>query len=44
MRRAREILTSGTTPERLPLIIEIGLAARAGGSGTGPGGPAPQSA
>jgi SAM-dependent methyltransferase len=38
LRRAREILESGHTPERLPLTVEIGLAALPGADGPRRGG------
>jgi hypothetical protein len=42
MGRAREILESGHTPERLPLTVEIGLAALPGADGPGRGGLPPK--
>jgi SAM-dependent methyltransferase len=42
MGRARDILESGHTPERLPLTVEIGLAALPGADGPGRGGLAPK--
>lgn len=42
LHRARELLESGHTPERLPLHVEIGLAAPGAGAGGGRGGLAPR--